>query len=77
MMTDIVELLRDPANKVNGWNLMLHADAADEIERLRAEIARKDEALKKIAQHDMQAIAMDALQPGERTRSPISEAPHL
>jgi hypothetical protein len=34
-------------------------DAANEIERLR-------EALAKIAQHDMQAIAMDALRPGER-----------
>lgn len=37
-------------------------EAADEIERLRA-------ALEKIAQHDMQAIAMDALRPGERIRS--------
>ena len=37
------------------------ANAANEIERLRA-------ALERIAQHDMQAIAMDALRPGERIR---------
>jgi hypothetical protein len=37
-----------------------------EIERLRA-------ALKRIAQHDMQAIAMDALRPDERIR-PAKEA---
>jgi hypothetical protein len=34
---------------------------ADRIEKLEA-------ALEKIAQHDMQAIAMDALRPGERIR---------
>jgi low affinity Fe/Cu permease len=37
----------------------IREEAANEIERLRA-------ALAKIAQHDMQAIAMDALRPGER-----------
>jgi hypothetical protein len=36
-------------------------EAADRIERLEA-------ALRKIAAHDMQAIAMDALRPGERIR---------
>jgi len=35
--------------------------AADRIEQLEA-------ALAKIAQHDMQAIAMDALRPGDRIR---------
>lgn len=34
-------------------------EAADRIEQLEA-------ALKKIAQHDLQAIALDALRPGER-----------
>ena len=37
------------------------AEAIARIEQLEA-------ALKKIAQHDMQAIAMDALRPGERIR---------
>jgi hypothetical protein len=36
-------------------------DAADRIERLEA-------ALEKIAQHDMRAIALDALRPGEGMR---------
>tara|TARA_R110000822_G_scaffold16547_1_gene56151 strand:+ start:163 stop:372 length:210 start_codon:yes stop_codon:yes gene_type:complete len=36
----------------------------DEIKRLRA-------ALEKIAQHDLQAIAMDALRPGERVRAAL------
>ncbi len=40
----------------------------DEVERLRAENERLRTALEKIAQHDMQAVAMDALQPGERIR---------
>jgi len=44
-------------------------DAADEIERLRESEAKLREALEKIAQHDMQAIAIDALHPGERIRS--------
>ena len=39
----------------------------DEIERLRA-------ALEKIAQHDLQAIAMDALRPGERVRAALGES---
>jgi hypothetical protein len=41
-------------------------DAADRIEKLEA-------ALAKIAQHDMQAIAMDALRPGERIRGQGNE----
>jgi hypothetical protein len=48
-----------------------YGDAADEIERLRA-------ALERIAEHDMQAIAMDALRPGERIRAPkTQEADHF
>jgi hypothetical protein len=38
--------------------------SADHIEKLEA-------ALAKIAQHDMQAIAMDALRPGERIRKAL------
>jgi hypothetical protein len=40
-------------------------EAADRIEQLEA-------ALKKIAQHDMQALAMDALRPGERVRKKLN-----
>ena len=39
-------------------------EAADRIEKLEA-------ALAKIAQHDMQAIAMDALRPDERIRKAL------
>jgi hypothetical protein len=39
-------------------------EAADRILKLEA-------ALAKIAQHDMQAIAMDALRPGERIRKAL------
>jgi hypothetical protein len=43
------------------WPGGLAKEAADRIKKLEA-------ALEKIAQHDMQAIAMDALRPGERIR---------
>jgi hypothetical protein len=59
MSDDLVKRLRD-AHSFMGDPLL--KEAAGEIERLRA-------ALEKIAQHDMQAIAMDALRPGERIRS--------
>ena len=39
-----------------------------DIVTLGQEVGRLREALEKIAQHDMQAVAMDALQPGERIR---------
>ena len=44
-------------------------DAARRITQLKEENERMREALEKIAQHDMQAVAMDALQPGERIRT--------
>jgi len=50
-------------------------DAHEEIERLRARETRLRTALEKIARHDMQAVAMDALQPGERIRPPAPGAP--
>jgi anti-sigma factor RsiW len=76
-MSDIVERLRRtlsdlPGNDDDLFN-EIHAqrdEAANEIERLLAREARLREALEKIAHHDMQAIAMDALQPGERIRPP-------
>ena len=43
-------------------------DAHEEIERLRARETRLRKALEKIAQYDMQFIAIDALQPRERIR---------
>ena len=58
MTDDLVKRLRMYASTTR------HADreeAADRIEELEA-------ALQKIAQHDMQAVAMDALRPGERVR---------
>ena len=39
-----------------------------ENENLKIRIEKLEAALEKIAQHDMQAIAMDALRPGERIR---------
>jgi membrane-bound ClpP family serine protease len=44
-------------------------DAARRITELKEENERRREALEKIAQYDMQAVAMDALQPGERIRT--------
>ncbi len=54
-MIDLVERLRK--NVMCGDAVI--EEAASRIEKLEA-------ALEKIAQHDMQAIAMDALRPGER-----------
>ena len=63
MSDDLVTRLDDLAARFGRCrDASLCIDAADEIKRLR-------EALVKIAQHDMQAIAMDALRPGERVRS--------
>jgi hypothetical protein len=39
-----------------------------DIVTLGQEVGRLREAMEKIAQHDMQAVALDALQPGERIR---------
>jgi hypothetical protein len=68
MTNDLVKRLRDLEkwlNKPKGENMTisptLFVQAADRIEFL-------EDALKKIAQHDTQAIAMDALRPGERIR---------
>jgi len=62
-MTDIAKRLRSPEVFImTSGNVSLVAyEAADYIEKL-------EEALKKIAKHDLQAIAMDALRPGERVR---------
>jgi hypothetical protein len=62
MTDDLVRRLRGLAGRT--VDLPTHyemTEAADRIEELEA-------ALQKIAQHDMQAIAMDALRPGERIR---------
>jgi len=42
-----------------------------EIDRLNRHIEQLEAALKKIAKHDMQAIAMDALRPDGRVRKAL------
>lgn len=65
MTDDLVERLREAAIYWDdcGFHVTAQRDreAADRIEKLEA-------ALRKIAKHDMQSIAMDALRPGERIR---------
>ena len=63
MTDDLVKRLRDRGTSETNClcGNPVCAEAADRIERLEA-------ALRKIAQHDMQSIAMDALRPGERIR---------
>ena len=63
MTEDLVKRLRDrdAYAKSNGNDYNLDNQAADRIEVLEA-------ALQKIAKHDMQAIAIDALSPGKRIR---------
>ena len=66
-MTDLVKQLRDECEDATDPIIMTRATllkAADRIEKLEA-------ALEKIAQHDMQAIAMDALRPDERIRKAL------
>ena len=60
----LIEMLR-----ANGsWE----ADAAVTAIRVRdSRIEKLETALEKIAQHDMQAIAMDALRPGDRIRKAL------
>jgi hypothetical protein len=60
MSDDLVKQLRWLGDHAS-FEPHMHHTAADRIEKLEA-------ALEKIAQHDMQAIAMDALRPGERIR---------
>jgi hypothetical protein len=58
MTDDLVKRLRYDAKK---YADDICGEAADRIEQLEA-------ALKRIAEHDMQAIALDALRPNERIR---------
>jgi hypothetical protein len=67
MVDDLIKRLRSPATVFYEYAAddgVLLREAADRIEKLEA-------ALEKIAQHDMQAIAMDALRPGERIRKAL------
>lgn len=69
MTDDLVKRLRfgvalDEQGDVSWCNQEAMFKAADRIEKLEA-------ALEKIAQHDMQAIAMDALRPDERIRKAL------
>lgn len=63
MTDDLVARLRETSGKYDEycWHSDIELEAADRIEELEA-------ALRKIAQHDMQSIAMDALRPGERIK---------
>ena len=65
MTDDIVARLRAWSADESTWDLL--TEAADEIERLRA-------ALERIAQHDMQAIATDALRLNPVRTRPAKEA---
>ena len=63
MTDDLVARLRETSGKYDEycWHSDIELEAADRIEELEA-------ALRKIAQHDMQSIAIDALRPGERIK---------
>ena len=63
MTDDLVARLRETSGKFDEycWHSDIELEAADRIEKLEA-------ALRKIAKHDMQSIAMDALRPGERIK---------
>ena len=63
MTDDLVARLRETSGKYDEycWHSDIELEAADRIEELEA-------ALRKIAKHDMQSIAIDALRPGERIR---------
>ena len=61
MTGDIVKRLRRDLASGLSASIGDTKDAADRIERL-------EEALEKIAQHDTQALALDALRPGEGIR---------
>ncbi len=62
MTDDLVKKLRSPAIVFYEYAAddgAIFNEAADRIEAL-------EKALEKVAQHDLQAIALDALRPGER-----------
>ena len=81
MTDDLVKRLRHQQE----WGSIVAGEAADRIEHLEDRCAnllvengilnnhieKLEAALAKIAQHDMQAIAMDALRPGERIRKAL------
>jgi hypothetical protein len=69
MTNDIVARLRSPEVFIDTGGMFspVAHEAADEIERLRA-------ALERIAQHDMQAIAVDALRLNPTRTRPAKEA---
>jgi len=52
-------------------NVRLNSRADLDCDHYRDRIEKLEAALKKIAQHDMQAIAMDALRPGDRIRKAL------
>jgi len=55
----------------NGTLIRACEGTFDYLEKQDDRIAKLEAALAKIAQHDMQAIAMDALRPGDRIRKAL------
>jgi hypothetical protein len=64
MSDDLVKRLRSPANVFYEYA----ADGGAFLREAASRIEKLEAALEKIAQHDIQAVAMDALRPGERIR---------
>jgi len=61
-MSDFVKNIRFIAAGQDDPQSIALSECADRIEAL-------EKALEKVAQHDLQAIALDALRPGERIRT--------
>jgi hypothetical protein len=51
----------------------IFGEAVKELQTAASRIEQLEAALRKIAQHDMQAIAIDALHPNERVRTALEE----
>lgn len=68
MVDDLVKLARYHVLQIEAWGPSMEPDA-DLVEKLADRIEKLEAALARIAKHDLQAIAMDALRPGERIRT--------
>ena len=62
-----IDRLKNRIEQLEAANLKAALIKVDDMAR----IEQLEAALEKIAQHDMQAIAMDALRPGERIRKAL------
>ena len=59
---------REKVNMSDDLVRRLRAEGIAELDEAASRIEKLEAALAKIAKHDLQAIAMDALRPGERIR---------